>query len=753
MKDIIRDRRHSSRRRKFLAQAAAGSASAFVFNHSGWLRAVSAAHANQMNGEGPQGTADDGANLLAAARQSTAQSMLTRGLMPVPARVEWQDGRLLLRAGFNVGFRGHVDARLQNAVTRMIERLARRTNLAMDPWLRTDPSVAALVMECRGPGSRYPELGENESYELTVSSRQAVLRAPTVVGALHGLETLLQLVEGHAQGYVLPSVYIADRPRFVWRGLLLDVSRHFQPIDVIRRTLDGMAAVKMNVFHWHLTDDQGFRAESMRDPRLTGLGSHGQFYTQDQMREIVLYACDRGIRVLPEFDMPAHTTSWMVGYPELGSAPGPYRLARRLGVHNAVFDPTRPELYRFLDDWMAEMVSLFPDRYFHIGGDENNGHDWNANPRIRRFMQRHAIPGPHALQAYFNLRLHPLIERHERIMVGWQEILDPRLPKSIVVEAWRSVGALASIVEQGFDGILAAGYYLDLMWPAAKHYAVDPIPVESSLNEEQQRKVLGGEACMWGEYVTPLTVDSRIWPRTAAIAERLWSPREITDVADMYRRLELVSLELEDRGLTHRWNQDRLLRWFARGEPVKPLSLLLDVIEPTKHWHPHEYTVFTPPDTMFYAAPPESSSRRWFPQWVDEFLAAPEASMRLDRLFCDWQQAHAGFERLLRRSSNLDPLEPLMANLTQLGAVGAAAVQALRRRRPLSEDWAAQARARLNHAARPHANLEFVILEPMQRLVAAAAKQREPALAAGGSGSGSGSGSMPSKVRLTDKSC
>lgn len=650
----------------------------------------------------------------------------SHNLMPVPEKVEWLPGGLPLASGFNVAVAGHRDPRLEAALTRFLATLARRTGLPIDPFLRVDPAVASLVVTCRAGGHAIPALGEDESYQLEVGARQARLQAANVTGALRGLETLLQMPQAAAGAYLLPAARIADRPRFRWRGLLLDCSRHFQPLEHVLRTLEGMAAVKYNVLHWHLSDDQGFRVESRRFPRLTGQGSDGQFYTQAEIRQVIAFAAARGIRVLPEFDMPAHTTSWLVGYPFLGSAPGPYHLARRFGVHDAVMDPTRASTYRFLDGFFAEMTELFPDAYFHIGGDENRGTAWNDNPRIQAYMRRHRIANDHDLQAMFNRRIEPLVRRQGKKMMGWEEILNPHLPHDIVVEAWLSVGALAKIVERGYQGILSAGYYLDLMWPAAQHYAVDPIPTDSPLNSAQRARVLGGEACMWGEYVPPAILDSHIWPRAAAIAERFWSPSTITDANDMYRRLEQVSLQLEDLGMTHRTNQDRLMRWLARGEDALPLAALLHAAEPNKgySWRSLPYNVFTPPAWMIYAVPPESPMRRWFPALVEAFLRRPGAAAprrRLEALFASWQQAYPGYQRLLARTPQLQQLEPLYAALTQLSGVGGESVAAIAAGRKLSTQQMASARRRLARAASAHADLELIVIPGLQTLLKRAA--------------------------------
>src|SRR6266702_6763403 len=228
--------------------------------------------------------------------------------MPVPAAVQIQTGRLPITISFKVAVKGYADDRLRAGIARMLTRLAGRTVLTLPADLAADESAATLVVQCERPGDIIPSLDENESYSLEVTDKQARLVAPTVVGALRGLETFLQLLQGDRDGYYLPGIKIQDQPRFPWRGLLIDVARHYEPMEVLKRNLAAMAAVKLNVFHWHLTEEQGFRVESKKFPKLQALGSDGLFYTQDQVRDIVAYARDRGIRVLPEFDIPGHAT-------------------------------------------------------------------------------------------------------------------------------------------------------------------------------------------------------------------------------------------------------------------------------------------------------------------------------------------------------------------------------------------------------------------------------------------------------------
>ncbi|HXI20049.1 MAG TPA: beta-N-acetylhexosaminidase, partial [Gemmatimonadales bacterium] len=503
-------------------------------------------------------------------------------LMPLPAQVEFGTGRYPLDSGFVTATGGFRDARLERGIGRALARLGGRIGQPVSPAVgrASDSGGVSLLVTVGGPGEAVQGPDEDESYTLEVSSTGARLGAPTVVGALRGLETLLQLVSGDSAGFYLPAVRITDRPRFRWRGLLVDAARHWMPPAMIRRTLDGMAMVKLNVLHWHLSEDQGFRVESRRYPKLQQLGSDGLYYTQEQIRDLVAYARDRGIRVVPEFDMPGHSTSWFVGYPEYASAPGPYAIERRFGVFDAAFDPTREETYRFIDRFISEMVRLFPDRYWHIGGDEVTGRVWNQNPRILRYKRQHGIADNAALQAYFNQRLARIVSRHGRRMIGWDEILQPGLPAGTVVQSWRGTEYLGRAAALGFAGILSAPWYLDHIDPTDQEYLADPLPPGVPLTPEQAALVLGGEACMWAEHVSARTVDSRIWPRLAAIAERFWSPASVRDVDDMYRRLARVSVELERAGLGQESHVARMLRELTGRRSLDPLQRLLTFTMP-----------------------------------------------------------------------------------------------------------------------------------------------------------------------------
>jgi hexosaminidase len=652
----------------------------------------------------------------------------TRNLMPVPASATWQDGRVGITPTLTVFVAGHSDARLLSGIDRALRRMERRTGYTFPRDFAKDGATATLVITCKGPGARVPAVDENERYTLAVGATQAVLEAPTVVGALRGLETVIQLLDGDRDGYYLPAVKIDDGPRFPWRGLLIDPCRHWIPLDVIKRNIDGMAAVKLNVLHLHLTEDQGFRIESKRFPKLHQMGSDGHYFTQDQIRDLVAYAAERGIRVVPEFDMPGHVTAWLVGHPELASAPGPYAISRNWGIFDGAFDPTREPVYKFLDTFYGEMAALFPDAYMHIGGDENNGKQWNANPAIKAFMAKHGMADAHALQAYFNQRLVQILKKYNKRMVGWDEILHPDLPRDIMIQSWRGQDSLAAGARQGYSGILSNGYYIDLMQTAAQHYLVDPLPSTMSLTADQAAHVLGGEACMWAEWVDPGSIDSRIWPRMAAIAERFWSPGTVRDVPDMYRRLDSVSVLLEDLGLQHETAQPMMLRRMVGSNDVAALSTLAAAIAPVKGYQRARTpsTQFTPFSRVVDAARADPQAARQFAAAVDELLLdAPRFARNrpaVEQTLRAWRDIRPEFDRVVDGAPILREVLPLAIDLSALGSLGLEALSYLESGVIPPAAWRAASLATVDQAAKARADLELAIIVPMRLLIVGAAE-------------------------------
>jgi hexosaminidase len=666
------------------------------------------------------------------AQSATSPFAFRNTLMPEPSSLQTRQGHLVLTPQFAAVTDKFHDARLDQAIERAMRTLKQQTGVMVSVQVEhaSAESHPLFVISVNGPGEKVQSVDEDESYSLSVSSRGVHLQAATDVGAMHGLQTLLQLVQHTDTQYFLPNLTIHDSPRFPWRGLMLDCSRHFEPIPVIKRTLDAMAAVKMNVFHWHLSDDQGFRIQSKAFPLLAGLGSDGAFYTQAQAREIVAYARARGIRVVPEFDMPGHTSAWFVGYPNLASAPGPFHIERHFGVFDPVMDPTRASTYLFLDKFIAEMASIFPDPYMHIGGDENNGVEWKHNPRIQAFMRDHHLKGTAGLQAYFNRRLLKILQKYHKHMIGWDEVLAPGLPTDVMIQSWRGYDSLASAARKGYTGILSSGYYLDSMQTAAEHYEVDPIPASSTLTPQQRKRILGGEACMWGEYVDANIIDSRVWPITAAIAERLWSAQNVNNVNDMYRRLRVESLRLEALGLTQISQEDASLRQLAGTEKITRLKVLAATLEPATFGQRDQYTLQhnvtqqTPLDHLVDALRPDPPFRHDFEQLVQKYLDHPDAngkqSQRLRVLMESWITQKDRVSEQMHHSPRLVPAQIRSAQLAQMGSMGLQAIGYLEASKTPPPGWEAAQVAVLKQAAEPVDLTRFDIIKPMQMLVEAA---------------------------------
>src|SRR6266478_2409679 len=653
-------------------------------------------------------------------------------LMPMPANIKIGVGQLVVDPSFSVAISGRKEPRLQRTVEIFLDHLRRQTGMLPLDMKVSDSSTGTLLIHADSRSKEVQELGEEESYRLEITSSGAKLNAPTTLGVMRGLQTFLQLVETTPAGFAVPAVNIDDKPRFPWRGLMIDAGRHFMPLDVIKRNLDGMAAVKLNVFHWHLSENQGFRVESKKFPKLHEMGSDGLYYTQGEVRDVIAYAGDRGIRVTPEFDMPGHSTAWFVGYPDLASAPGPYEVERKWGVFDPAMDPTKEHTYHFLDEFIGEMAKLFPDQCFHIGGDEVNGKQWDANPQIQAFMRAHGMKTNQDLQAYFNKRVQEIVSKHGKTMIGWDEILRPELPKSIVIQSWRGQESLAQAAKQGYRSLLSHGYYVDLMWSAERHYSFDPLGgAGANLSPEEKQRVLGGEACMWGEYVSPENIDSRIWPRTAAIAERLWSPQEVRDVDSMYQRMEKVSRKLDWLGLTHNSGYAPMLRRIAGSDDISALRVLADVVEPVKDYNRSELaaaepTSADPLNRLVDAARPESLKARHFAAQVDQLLAGKadaETKAQIRSQLMLWRDSQAKLQPLAEQSYLLKEVVPISQDLSSLGNAGLRAMDYLESGQHAPSDWATEQLGLVEQAKKPKAQVLLMIAPSVQKLIQASAGQ------------------------------
>ncbi|WP_426092038.1 beta-N-acetylhexosaminidase [Flavobacterium sp. DSR3-2] len=605
-------------------------------------------------------------------------------LMPWPQNIKLTTGTFALSKNFKVNITGNPNPRIFIGATNFVRRLDGRTGLFLEQSFLTkvnESPEAELQINCVRNGKI--EINEDESYELKISSNQITINATSDLGALHGLETLLQLLQNNSTSYYFPVVEISDSPRFTWRGLMIDAARHFQPVDVIKRNLDAMASMKMNVFHWHLADDQGWRIELKNHPKLTELASDGNFYTQEEIKNIVKYADERGILVIPEIDVPGHASALLTAYPEIGSKVGEgeitYEVQRNSGIFNATLDPTNPKTYEVISSIFDEVCTLFPSSYFHIGGDENNGKEWNANPAIQQFKKDNNFVNNHDLQTYFNMKLIPILKEYNKKLMGWEEIMTENMSKDAIIHAWRGTnegqeagGALIKAAKSGYNTVLSNGYYIDLMLGLESHYLNDPIPKKIILSPEEKARVLGGEAAMWSELVTPLNIDSRIWPRTAAIAERLWSDESVTNMNSLRKRLKTISFRLEELGITHIRDKEVILRNISNNQDTRALNDFSNLCEPLKNYKRNgggkKYRMHSPLTLFADACNADASEALDFNAAVKNYLSdkSKENKGIVTDFFKKWITLNSDLIALGANAPLVQPLLPLSKSLSDL---------------------------------------------------------------------------------------
>lgn len=682
-------------------------------------------------------------------------------LMPMPANITELEGKFQLdQKNLTV----YLAEKYRDPSEGLFEHAAFIQQFAKVNWV--EKNKAQLVIDVDNWLPAVPTLGVDESYQLSISSQGILLKSATQFGMLRGFSTLSQLVFSTKQPYLLSAIKIDDTPAYPWRGLLFDSVRHFLPIADVKRTLRGLALAKMNVFHWHLTDDQGWRIALKSYPKLHQHASDGLYYTQQQIKDVVSYAAQLGIRVVPEFDVPGHASSIVLAYPELGSGTTPTSIERHWGVFRPLLDPSNPKVYTFVEDVVKELTELFPDAYLHIGGDEVDARDWQENKKIQAFMAEHDLPDSHALHAYFNQRVAKILAKYNRKMIGWDEVLHPTLPKQTLVQSWRGHHSLAAIQKAGFDGLLSSGFYIDQPQWTNYHYRNHPEPIKrdpltasnilssaqftltrlkgsavtgdisvfttadselaalvtitgkgafitrnvkqraagfevlidtwmgptmlvvatnkvsnlpafvgntpydlqtkpdekpsiqvlnQTLHDTQQVKksgeVLGGEATIWAELVTTDTIDTRLWPRVYAIAERFWSPKSMTDERDMYRRLAIMDEFAIQHGSKHKAQfisrLENVLADNANQANINTLLTFSTFIEPAHYYTLHhlaylrnEYHHDAPLDKLVDVLPVESLQLRAFNYQVEDFRqqCATELKETLQSQVSRWKE-------------------------------------------------------------------------------------------------------------------
>ncbi|XP_037657997.1 beta-hexosaminidase subunit beta [Choloepus didactylus] len=402
----------------------------------------------------------------------------------------------------------------------------------------------------------FPSISSDESYHLVVNGSMAVLKANRVWGVLRGLETFSQLIYQDSYGtFTINESNIIDSPRFPHRGILIDTARHYLPVKTILKTLDAMAFNKFNVLHWHMVDDESFPFQSITFPELSNKGSYpfSHVYTPNDIRMVTQYARLRGIRVIPEFDTPGHTQSWGKGQKDLLTPC--YNGQKKTGTFGPV-NPAQDTTYDFLSKFFREISKVFPDQFIHLGGDEVEFKCWASNPEIRNFMVQKGFGTDFKkLQSFYVQKLLETISTTNKSSIVWQEVFDDggKLQPGTVVEVWKSENypmEQQRVTQAGFPVILAAPWYLDLIsygqdW--RKYYVVEPLDFPGT--EEQKKLIIGGEACLWGEYVDATNLTPRLWPRASAVGERLWSNKEVKDIFDAYDRLRRHRCRMVRRGI------------------------------------------------------------------------------------------------------------------------------------------------------------------------------------------------------------
>jgi len=668
------------------------------------------------------------------------------GLMPYPKSVKNEEGKFRLSASFTAScLADDKDDILYASVNRIFQGLNRKTGLYFKQQYIRSGNMGKTSLQVRVAKKSDMYRGVDESYSLRINNEGIILEAPNSIGAIRGLETLQQLLARDGEGFYIPYIQINDAPRYSWRGLMIDIARHFIPIDVLKRNIDAMATVKMNVLHLHLSDDEGFRVESKLFPKLHEKGSNGQYFTQDQIKDIIAYARLRGIMVVPEFDMPGHTRSWFAAYPEFASAPGPYEPGPRfsapvnsnepinipaiMSAPTPTFDPTKEEVYKFMDKLFGEMATLFPSSYIHIGADENNGVAWKNNPAIVNFMKQKEIKDVHELQAYFVKRMYSIVQKHKKTMIGWEELKSPDLPKDVVVQKWiaeggfmKSHGKPLDIATNGNPVIISTGFYTDHFMPAYIHYQNPNLPATDHPN------IWGGEAAQWTEIADAENIELRIWPRSGAIAERLWSPATLNNNENMYDRLFKLSKQLDEQGLQHIAAYERGLRRLSLGNEYSNLKILTDILVPVRGIKNLLGRLSNPTRVGNSSSPlseagdivaPDSEVKRIFRKNVARFLEKKDedAEYFIRLQLQSWAANHSVLVNAGMNKSRYANLSVHSANLQKLSETGLIALDKILAGQVFTAEEMTEIQKLITDARKPQGDTELDVVLEIESLI------------------------------------
>lgn len=500
-------------------------------------------------------------------------------IIPKPLEQKQNSGSFLIDAETKILLNQN-----QPELIKIGEYLAEKINAPTRFNLKVEPPSNSMEM----PNSIFLQLNQHQSdlgaegYELLVGTESVILRADNPAGLFYGVQTIRQLLPPEIENpetaipkspVKIPCVHILDKPRFIWRGMLLDCCRHFMTKDFVKRYIDLLAYHKMNRLHWHLTEDQGWRIEIKKYPKLTEIGAwrkyeegtvHGGFYTQEEIKEVVAYAKSRYVTVIPEIELPGHSVAALAAYPEYSCTGGPFEVSTRWGVHKDVYCAGNDETFNFLEDILSEVIELFPAPYLHIGGDECPKVRWENCDKCQARIKAEGLHDEHELQSYFIKRIEKFLLTKNRRLIGWDEILEGGLAPEATVQSWRGMEGAIAAATSGHDAIVSPTSHAYFDYPIEtldlrKVYSFEPIP--PGLTEDQAKHILGGECNMWTEYAPQETIDSKMFPRMLAMSEALWSPRAGKNYREFHSRVRAHYKRLDQMGVKY-------------GPESRPISML-----------------------------------------------------------------------------------------------------------------------------------------------------------------------------------
>lgn len=508
-------------------------------------------------------------------------------IVPVPKSIEAKSGKFTFTTGTKLYVPFAFDGgRFKASAELLAERLRSTAGVTIElvdlATLKAMPTSGIMFTP-----PQYEGIAKDGGYRLSIDSKLMILEAPSSQGIFYGLQTLMQLMPASVYGSEkvadtaeVPCCNIEDAPRYKYRGLMLDVGRNFFPVSFVKKFIDLLAMHKMNTLHWHLTEDQGWRIEIKKYPRLTTVGSirkesmvghyreqkwdgkpYGGFYTQDEIKEVVKYAESRFVTIIPEIEMPGHSVAALAAYPWLScDSTKKYEVSTTWGVMNDVYCPSE-RTFKFLEDVLTEVIALFPSKYIHIGGDECPKDAWKKSAFCQELIKKENLKDEHGLQSYFIQRIEKFLNSKGRSIIGWDEILEGGLAPNATVMSWRGVKGGIEAAKQKHDVVMSPSthWYLDYYQadstvlqpraiggynPLSKVYSFDPTPAE--FTAEQAKYIIGGQGNLWSEYIkTPEHMEYMAFPRGAAIAEVLWSPKEKKNLEDFQKRWSVHTKRLD----------------------------------------------------------------------------------------------------------------------------------------------------------------------------------------------------------------